>query len=199
MNEDYLWNKTGKDAEIEKLENALKAFRYKETAPPELQAKRLVFEEKQTRRSWFPFIFAFGSGFAVILFAIVLLFNFSAKKVDEAKKDTEISAPKVEQKREDKTSLQIAVEPPKVLSEKKIETTKPKIVKVVELKSSTKVTNKQITRKIEAKKPSVQLTDEEKYAYDQLMLALSITGSKLKIVQDKIQNIDETSVSKSER
>ena len=39
MNEEYLWNKTGSDAEIEGLENALKAFSYKQTAPPELPAK----------------------------------------------------------------------------------------------------------------------------------------------------------------
>ena len=32
MNEEYLWNKTGGDAEIEELENALKAFSYKQTA-----------------------------------------------------------------------------------------------------------------------------------------------------------------------
>lgn len=199
MNEEYLWNKTGEDAEIESLENALKAFRYRETAPPELPSKQLVFEEKPTRRSWFPFIFAFGSGFAVILFAVILLFNFSTKKVDEAKNDTEISAPKTQEKQAEKTILQIAVEPPKALSEKTIETTKPKIVKVVESKSSTKVSTKQIARKIENKKPSVKLTDEEKFAYDQLMIALSVTSAKLNIVKDKMKTIDEITVSKSER
>jgi hypothetical protein len=30
------------------------------------------------------------------------------------------------------------------------------------------------------------LTRDERYAYDRLMLALSITGSKLKVVQDTI-------------
>jgi hypothetical protein len=35
------------------------------------------------------------------------------------------------------------------------------------------------------------LTAEEKYAYDQLMLALSITGSKLKIVKDKIAGTED--------
>ncbi len=36
MKEDYLWDKTGENHEIERLENALKMFRYKETAPPSL-------------------------------------------------------------------------------------------------------------------------------------------------------------------
>ena len=35
------------------------------------------------------------------------------------------------------------------------------------------------------------LTEEEKYAYGQLMLALSITGSKLKIVKDTINGVEE--------
>ena len=37
----------------------------------------------------------------------------------------------------------------------------------------------------------VKLTEEEKEAYEKLMLALSITSSKLKIVKDKVQNTDE--------
>jgi hypothetical protein len=43
-----------------------------------------------------------------------------------------------------------------------------------------------IARKTEFVKPAVKLTEEEKYAYNQLMLALSITSSKLKLVEDKI-------------
>lgn len=34
------------------------------------------------------------------------------------------------------------------------------------------------------------LTKEERYAYDQLMLALSITSSRLKMVQDKVNGFD---------
>jgi len=199
MNEEYLWNKTGEDAEIESLENALKAFRYKETAPPVIPAKQLIFEEAAPRRRWFPFVFAFASGIAVIIFAFVFLFDFSTKQVEEAKNIGEISAPKIEEK----TVLVTPSEETKITPSEKIETVKPsvqpKIAKIRQNIQLTKVSNKQTARKIEAKKTSPKLTDEEKYAYDQLMLALSITGSKLKIVQNKIQNIDETSVSKSER
>lgn len=199
MNEEYLWNKTGEDAEIEKLENALKAFRYKETAPPAILAKQLVFEKTAPRRRWFPFVFAFASSVAVIIFAFVFLFDFSTKQIEEAKNISEISAPKIEEKSVVKNST----EESKITLIGKIETAKPsvqpKIAKIRQFGQLAKVSNKQTARKIEAKKPSVKLTDEEKYAYDQLMLALSITGSKLKIVQNKLQNIDETSVSKSER
>jgi hypothetical protein len=46
-------------------------------------------------------------------------------------------------------------------------------------------------RNIKTEKPKVRLTEEERYAYNQLMLALSITGSKLKIVRDKVQGLEE--------
>ncbi len=46
------------------------------------------------------------------------------------------------------------------------------------------------TRKIKNNQ-FVKLTEEEKAAYEKLMLALSITSSKLKIVKDKVQNLDD--------
>ena len=58
MNEDYLWNRIGqKIAEIEKLENALKAFRYQEIAPPELPAKIIPFETKNRRADFLDLVF----------------------------------------------------------------------------------------------------------------------------------------------
>ena len=38
MNNDYLWDKTGEDAEIESLENLLGGLRFQPTAPPALPA-----------------------------------------------------------------------------------------------------------------------------------------------------------------
>ena len=199
MNDEYLWNKTGEDAGIEKLENALKAFRYQETAPPALPAKVLQFEEKMPRRRWFSFAFAFASSAAVILLAFILFFNFSTKQIEEAQTVSEVSTPQTEEK----IFAENPVQMPPVLSERKIETplqiVQPKIVKTRQVVHSAQVSTKTTARKAESKKPAVKLTDEERYAYDQLMLALSITGSKLKIVQDKIQNIEEQSVSKSGR
>ena len=45
MKEDYLWDKTGSDAEIENLENVLKAFRQTDDAPPEIPAKIFTPDE----------------------------------------------------------------------------------------------------------------------------------------------------------
>jgi hypothetical protein len=47
----------------------------------------------------------------------------------------------------------------------------------------------------------VALTQEERYAYHQLMLALSISSSKLKVVQDAINGVEsnETSTKQNDR
>jgi cytoskeletal protein RodZ len=72
MKEDYLWDKTGADPDIEKLENALEVFRYKQTAPPELPAKVLPFrkEEPQLPRRIFSFAVAAA---ACLVFGIIAI------------------------------------------------------------------------------------------------------------------------------
>ncbi|MBA4125206.1 MAG: hypothetical protein H0X72_22425 [Acidobacteria bacterium] len=67
-----------------------------------------------------------------------------------------------------------------------------KIIKVRKLVPATVRQNKTIAQNVQVKKPTVKLTKDEKYAYDQLMLALSITSSKLKLVEEKIYGVEET-------
>ena len=65
MNEQYLWDKTGSDAEIEGLENALRVFRYRPFKPPELPAKVMTSVEPP-RRNWFRLGFAVAFAAAAI-------------------------------------------------------------------------------------------------------------------------------------
>ena len=51
--------------------------------------------------------------------------------------------------------------------------------------------NKTTAKTLANKNRAVTLTSEEKYAYGQLMLALAITSSKLRIVQDTITRIED--------
>src|SRR4028118_2259390 len=67
MNENYLWDKTGADAEIEDLENALQAFRYQETAAPRLPVKVVPVRNIEHRRR-VQFAFAVA---ACLIFAVV--------------------------------------------------------------------------------------------------------------------------------
>lgn len=197
MKEEYLWNKTGTDPEIEKLENALKAFRYQESEPPALPAKMVPFERKSPLR-FFQFVFAFAGSAALVLVSLGVWIQFSVNKIENVDSLAQSIVP------------QINVEIPEEISDEKLQNAdfvkpadmpftkiniskpaKRKIVKASRLVPVNTAQNQTIARKTKIKKPSDDLTEEEKYAYNQLMLALSITGSKLKIVRDKANSIEE--------
>lgn len=188
MNEDYLWDKTGEDLEIEKLENALQAFRYRETAPPALPANA-VPSEKETPRGFFQFAFAFAACAACVVVLLGVWFQFSSNEIEVVEDLTEtISPPTVSDeifvKKPDVTTVSTINNPP--------QTVKRNIVKIRKSVPPVARQNKiTVARNVEVKTPSVKLTEEEKYAYEQLMLALSITGSKLKLVRDKVEGIEE--------
>ncbi|MEP7038022.1 MAG: hypothetical protein ABI891_06740 [Acidobacteriota bacterium] len=213
MREDYLWNKTGSDPEIEKLENALKAFRYQETAPPALPAKIIPFEKKTSRR-FFRLSFAFASFAAVLLICLGFWFQFSDNKIEVAKDPSEIISPPIAENtvkeipvEKQADSVVETVETPKKAVERKITNVKEVVPQVIRQNHLTmqnieikKPDDSIVAQNLEVEKPTVRLTKQEKYAYDQLMLALSITSSKLKLVTDKIDNIEESKVvDKNER
>jgi len=189
MKEDYLWDKTGEDSEIENLENALRVFRYKETAPPELPAKVLPFRNETPRQSLrFAMAMAACVMFGVIALGVWLqvLKNNMETGVDSA----ETIKPQNESRQTEIPFVPKPVEPFLV----KIENSKqPLKRKIIALRGKFVPTgnDRKETKNIKAVKPDVRLTKEEQYAYDQLMLALSITSSKLKLVKDKVEGIDE--------
>lgn len=195
MKEDYLWDKTGEDAEIQDLENALKAFRYQETAPPELPAKVFTVEKEKPRR-FFQFGFAFASFAAVVVVLSVVWFQTGNNKKSGDDDVAQNSMPKTEDKFDSKTagnpfdkSPETTAPPEKI--ESRPRAVKPNIVKARQLNAPVIRPNKAVVRNIKVKEPAETLTAEEKYAYDQLMLALSITGSTLRMVKDKIDGIEE--------
>ncbi len=191
MKEDYLWDKTGEDPEIQRLENALQVFRYKETAPPALPAKIIPFERKISRR-FFRLAFAFAACAAFVIVSLSVWLQISSEKIEVAKDSTETTAPQISKK----VSDEIADEKPDDLIVKKVEVPKQsaeqKIIKVRKLVPASVRQNKPIAQNIQVEKPTDKLTKDEKYAYDQLMLALSITSSKLKLVEEKIYGVEET-------
>lgn len=212
MKEDYLWNKTGSDTEIERLENALKAFRYQEAAPPVLPAKIIPFEKKSPR-GFFRFSLAFGAfaALAIVCFGVWSL--LSKRNVEVGEISTPVVAPSNFSATEN-APTKTEIETPKNLrTEKAAETTKiespqnktkNQFVKTVFI-SPAKRRNNLTARNGEIKtrenstdqipavqKPAVKLTEEETYAYSQLMRALSITGSQLKLVKDKIDAVENS-------
>ena len=191
MKENYLWDKTGAgDPEIERLENALAVFRYQASEPPALPAKIIPFETK-TPRGFFRLALAFATCAAVVIVCLGVWFQLSDKKIEVAKDSTETIAPPIVERVSDETS---AVKPDDLIAEK-VEAPKQAVERdVVRIKKSVPAMarqNKTIARNVEVKKPAVKLTKEEKYAYDQLMLALSVTSSAFKKVKDKVEGVEE--------
>jgi hypothetical protein len=202
MKEDYLWDKTGTDPEIEKLENALAVFRYRETAPPELPAKVLPFGEikKKTPRRIVSFAFAAAAAcLAFFIVSLVVWFQFSRSNIEvvndlpktsTTQKNIELPGKESGEKPEDAAPVKpddstvIKIQNPK-------QYTKTNLAKVRKTAPVTARPNKTIAQNTKVKKPSVRLTEEEQYAYRQLMLALSITSSKLKLVKDKVEGLEE--------
>lgn len=195
--EDFLWDKTGSDPEIERLENALTVFRYKECAPPEIGAKVLPFAKKEPARSFARLAFAAAACVAFAVLALGLWLNVSGRKHEVAQ--TQVAAPA------DIPAAKIPAEGIDVPAESAAPTIEKRILEAAPIKEaknrevetaarSGKSKSLKIKKPVyqaratarETKKPADGLTKEEKYAYEQLMLALSITGSKLKLVSDKI-------------
>ena len=197
MKQDYLWDKTGADPEIENLENALAVFRYKETALPALPAKIIPFKKESPRRS-FRFAYAIAACTAFVMIGLGVWFQFSTNEIATQENFAQTIQPQIPETIPDvkvvenpapiannaETSPKTPIESAKRISAPK-PVRKNKIIPAVVRPTEKRLGN------IVAKKSDVQLTKEEQYAYDQLMLALSITSSKLKLVKDKVEGFEE--------
>lgn len=194
MNEEYLWNKTGDDPEIEKLESLLGVLRYQETAMlTRPVGEVLPFLEKPSTR-WFSFRVGFAAC-AAILILLSIWFQISRVNVDadenlvtvspqiggEIQVDSPVPSLRVEEVGNTRPNFRYNLKPPR---QSAILVVRRKTVAV---------------RSDASKTRPIKLTHEEKYAYGQLMLALSVTGSKLKIVQDKINGIEDLQNTGNER
>lgn len=186
MNEDYLWDKTGDDAEIEKMENALAVFRYKETAPPELPAKILPFKRRETQRSFVRYAYAAAACAAFVFVSLGVWLQFSGSKTTQAVDVTGIYIPQTNFDNPTETFTEIIKK-----SRAPKAAVKPDVVRIRKFVPSKAGQNKLTAHHKRIKKPEETLTAEEKYAYNQLMLALSITGSKLRLVTDKIEGTEK--------
>ncbi len=186
MKEDYLWNKTGEDAEIERLENALKAFRYQETAPPILPKQVFVVEKEKPRR-----FFQFGFAFAAFATVVVIFFAVWFQVSPVTNNIVENNEPKRDDKVADKAIIKESEVTPVKVIESKPRFNRSNVIKTRQTVAPVIRPNNLVARNNKIKEPAETLTAEEKYAYNQLMLALSITGSSLKIVKDKVRGIEE--------
>ena len=197
MKEDYLWDKTGSDAEIEKLENALMIFRYEESAPPIIPAKVLPFKKESPRRT-FPLLRAIAAclAFASISLGVWTLISNTKNEIagdisQESVIKTESANPAAPVSENELPAEPEVDEKPVFNKTLYIEPkSKTKSLQVSKSGSKNAARNKITDRKIKNSEKTVRLTEEEKYAYDQLMLALSITSSKLSLVKQTVEGAE---------
>ncbi|HEX6124935.1 MAG TPA: hypothetical protein VFZ23_06125 [Pyrinomonadaceae bacterium] len=177
MNDEYLWQITGQDPEIAKLEETLAVFRYRESSPPALRGE----EAKQPVQRGFSlaFGFAFASVAIIVMITAVLWFRMpGASGADEV---TFVYVPAEE------------VQPPANLEHEIAPPSQPMPRPPVRPRSAKNYTVAalKVRRKKIDRSSTAALTKEERYAYQQLMLALSISSSKLKIVQNAINGVED--------
>lgn len=188
MNNDYLWNKKGDDAEIEGLENLLSGFKYEAVAPPRVPAAVVLSEG--TRSPWWKFSLAFAVPACLLIGVTIAFWGLRPESASRA------AIPNVEQR---SVPQIIGNEPSaKAGSETRIagtdepttEQTKP----VTTIFTPRRRSATQRAVRADHRMPKQQfetLTSEEKFAYAQLKLALSITGSKLKVVSDTVNRTED--------
>jgi hypothetical protein len=179
MKEDYLWDKTGADPAIEKLENALSVFRFDESS---LQMPASAGAPVEGRRYFrflsFGFAAAACAGIAVIFWALwAPVFNPNAVSAPEQALTlpADIRSQEIDARPEAPAAVDVK-EPARTRTAAYYKKAVKKAVRPVA-----------VTAGVNKQKPAaVPFTKEEIYAYNQLMLALSITSDKLNLVKEKI-------------
>lgn len=191
MNEDYLWDKSGDDPEIERLENTLAVFRYRETEAPVPQMAKPVTVVETASRWKFYFAYAFAA-LAIVVILAGMWIRISSGPGGSEKRVASVAPARVNSETRDG---------PRVTADHvvPIDRVQPVSRRSSPLRISAKRTAALTHRRSRTSPERSQdpngtaaLTKEERYAYEQLMLALSITGSKLKIVKDTINGIEDS-------
>ena len=179
MNNDYLWDRTGSDAEIERLESVLEGLRFHPEEPPVAPAREIVVEPVRPR--WF---MRLGLGFAAasmaaaaLLFAILPSGNTlqPVAVIDDKPRSPEPAS---------------SLDPATGVEYIKASATPQRPKK--------RVPKKRVRREArfapvpEPQRPLPEtLTAEERDAFRQLMTALAVAGEQLSIVRHKLNGTGE--------
>ena len=182
MNDEYLWQKTGEDPETMELEKALAVFRYREDDPP-----AVAFAEAPTPARRWRFALAFAApAFAAAVIAAVVWFPIGSRIQDSDVTFVNQTDPVIH---ESPALDPSPVAPPQLPARQS--------VRRVDLQPTIASLKRRPAVKAHSKKTDTAvLTKEERYAYQQLMLALSISSSKLNVVRDAINGVEDTNDAK---
>ena len=182
MKNDYLFDGTGQDPEIEKLEDLLSGYRYAETDPPELPALNIIqpFERVSWRRR-LGLVLTFGT--AVVAAVMIAMYVNTTRVVPVPQPEVVATQePTITNEQPTTTNVKPTVVRPEVIPVGASPSQKPRGQR------ANFVSRPKMPKATIAKRHQVILTEEERYAYNQVKLALFITGSKLRAVSDAVEN-----------
>ena len=181
MNNDYLWDRTGTDPEIESLEAQLEGLRFRPSEPPPAPARAIVLVP--ARPNW---LLRLGLGFATASAACAALI-FALLPTGEAPAPVAAvvveEAPPTMTKTEARPALSPEVNYVKASSAAPPRKPKPK--------KRTKREAKFTPAPVEPRPLPETFTAEERDAYRQLMTALAVTSENLNIVREKLNGTDK--------
>ena len=171
MNEDYLWNKTGSDPEVEWLESSLNSFAFKQTSVLELPAKQFIVSASPSLISFLNFRLGLAAVCLMIaVFAAAwILVPSGTRSPVVAAVDQGSPTPRLRAS----ARVELAID-------RDVTPTRSQI-------RPQRAVNRSSVRHTPRPQMLV-LTKEEADAYRQLMTALSITSTNLKIVKDALHS-----------
>lgn len=185
MNDEYLWDKKGDDPGIRSLETALSEFRMIPGKAPAIPSAVTSVRVEPKPRGFFRLGLAFAAVAAIVAaVALVALIGIRDQKVagivpPPARPEDPSVATVVTPPDSSEPGIVAAPQPrPRKIG--------PRVIKTVYFKRSTRNPGKVTKLDDRPLLDASQLTAEERQAFEKLMLALSITSSKLKIVKDKL-------------
>jgi hypothetical protein len=189
MNTEYLFDKEGSDSEVARLEGLLSEFRIN-PVPPSLSGAKTEQQRSIFSRYKLAFAVSFASLLVVFLAIGVLVSRLTNRQLPER---VELGSGVTNQ--ELRNDQNVIVQSP--VSE--VDPTQ-----IVERAAKIKTSPRRIRRAqtatvAERAKDGTRLTPEELYAYQKLKVALFLAGSKMKIVQDTIDQVDDERKGKDER
>lgn len=186
MSNEYLYDKKGNDQAISHLEALLAVYRIEPIAPKMSRATIGYASVRET--GWTAFRYRMGFATTAIalagsIFAFVYIGSSRIEYVANSPKEV----PAIDLPVNNVTPFVAGIDP-----QSTAERQQP--VATAADRKAASITRRSALRSVGEKvavAQSPRLTKQEKYAYDQLMVALWITGSKLKVVQDTINRVDD--------
>ncbi len=195
---DYLWDKEGTDEEVEALEFQLSRFRL----DTELRKPLPLPAEVESYIPFWrrPFLIFAAPAFAAVLIGMFVLGGlFSRGQVKTDAVVVENTAPVEVEKRVQEPA--VAEKPTQFEDKRRIArvqnriASKPAPVKI-RFKKTPVILAKKSTPALKPVRNDEEITPEEQDAYDELMRALTITSSKLRLVKDKVDGSEVTKKSR---